>query len=143
MLAFSLSMDALAVALATGFGLGNVKTRHPIRLGVCFGLAQSLTVALGWVFGNSLRRHLAGGAAWLAFALLMLIGGKMVYEALRTRDDEEPPKDPSRGWSLLMLSAATSVDGVAVGVPLAALGVPIGRCCVLLPMRRAEAARPV
>jgi putative Mn2+ efflux pump MntP len=128
-LAVSLSMDALAVALAAGLGSNHARTRHPLRLGFCFGACQSLTVMMGWLVGMTLRRYLplAGGAAWLAFVLLTLLGGRMVFEAFRERDRLEVARDPSSGWRLLVLSAATSADGLVAGVPLAALGITIWR----------------
>jgi putative Mn2+ efflux pump MntP len=128
-LAVSLSMDSLAVALAAGLGPQEARARHPLRLGLCFGAFQSLTVILGWLVGVMVKRYLplAGGAAWFAFVLLTLLGGRMVFQAIRQRDEPEVDRDPSRGWSLLVLSAATSADGLVAGVPLAALGVTIWR----------------
>jgi putative Mn2+ efflux pump MntP len=62
---------------------------------------------------------------WLAFALLSLVGGKMLREAWRDEADQCPRGDPTRGWSLVLLSVATSIDALAVGLSLAILGVEI------------------
>ncbi len=125
-LALSLSMDAVAVALALGCGRPAPGVRAPLRLAACFGLAQSLTVVLGWLSGSALRAPLAGGAAWVAFGLLTARGTKMVLDAVRRRDVSVVAADPYSGWALLTLSAATSLDGLVVGVPLGPLGVRIG-----------------
>jgi putative Mn2+ efflux pump MntP len=119
-LALALSMDALAVALAVGFTLRDTKVRHPLRVGACFGLFQATTVLLGWLAGRTARRHIAEYVPWVAFALLALIGADMVREALR-REQRSITADATRGWTLIVLSLATSVDGLVVGVPLAML----------------------
>jgi putative Mn2+ efflux pump MntP len=62
---------------------------------------------------------------WIAFGLLAFIGGKMVYEALKHSDEEAEACDPTKGWRLVMLSIATSIDALAVGLSLALLGVSI------------------
>jgi putative Mn2+ efflux pump MntP len=62
---------------------------------------------------------------WIAFGLLAFIGGKMVYEALKKQDEDAEVCDPTKGWRLVMLSIATSIDALAVGLSLALLGVSI------------------
>ncbi len=118
-------MDALAVALATGLALGEVSPRQTFRLSFHFGLFQFLMPAIGWMAGLTVEAWIGGYDHWLAFGLLAAIGGKMIYEALTGMDEASDRRDPTRGFSLLVLSVATSVDALAVGISLGVLHVRI------------------
>ena len=115
-------MDAFAVAIATGIALGTVSGRQTFRLSFHFGLFQFLMPVIGYLAGMTMERHIEGYDHWLAFVLLGYIGGKMVYEGM-LRDEEEGSggKDPTRGMSLVVLSLATSIDALAVGISLGVL----------------------
>ncbi|MBE0595938.1 MAG: manganese efflux pump, partial [Desulfuromonadales bacterium] len=106
----ALAMDAFAVALGTGLNLQRLTGRHLFRLGFHFGLFQAGMPVLGWLAGISVQRWIAAYDHWIAFALLTLIGGKMIYEAVAGQSEEKSrgDRDPTRGWSLVMLSVATS-----------------------------------
>jgi putative Mn2+ efflux pump MntP len=114
-------MDALAVAIATGIALGTVSGRQTFRLAFHFGLFQFLMPVVGYLAGMTVERYIRGYDSWLAFALLGYIGGKMVYEGFREREEGNGAKDPTRGMSLVVLSVATSVDALAVGISLGVL----------------------
>lgn len=114
-------MDALAVAIATGVVLGEVSARQTFRLAWHFGLFQFMMPVIGWMAGLSVERYLSGYGAWLAFAFLAFIGGKMIVEAVRGRNEEKAPSDPTRGASLVVLSLATSIDALAAGLSLGVL----------------------
>lgn len=118
-------MDALAVALATGLALGDVSARQTFRLSFHFGLFQFLMPVIGWMAGLTIEAWIAGYDHWLAFGLLCTIGGKMIYEALTAMDEATSRRDPTRGLSLVVLSVATSVDALAVGISLGVLHVRI------------------
>jgi len=124
-IAVGLAMDALAVAIATGILLGNVSGRQTFRLSFHFGLFQFLMPIGGWLAGLSVERYLSGYDHWLAFGLLGLIGVKMIYEAVRKSGAERAVSDPTRGFSLVLLSVATSLDALAVGLSLGVLRVRI------------------
>lgn len=123
-LALALAMDAFAVALGTGTVLSRLTGRHIFRLAFHFGLFQALMPVIGWLAGQTVVRFVSAWDHWIAFALLALIGGRMIREAL---SDEEKPddRDPTRGFSLVMLSIATSIDALAVGFSLSVIGVSI------------------
>lgn len=123
-IAVALAMDAFSVAVATGISLPRLTGRHLFRLGWHFGLFQALMPVVGWHAGHSVRRWIAGYAHWVAFGLLIAIGLKMLWEARHPAAATERP-DPTRGWSLVALSVATSIDALAVGFSLSALGVDI------------------
>jgi putative Mn2+ efflux pump MntP len=125
-IAVGLAMDAFAVAVATGLALDQVTGRHRFRLGFHFGLFQFLMPVLGWAAGNELIAYIRAYDHWVAFALLSLVGGRMLWESREPRKDRDGPRaDPTRGWSLVTLSVATSLDALAVGFSMAALGVSV------------------
>ena len=124
-IAVALAMDAFAVALSAGLILPRLTGRHLFRFGFHFGLFQALMPILGWLAGVTVRSYIESFDHWLAFGLLTFVGGKMLFEAWQS--DEENPRegDPTRGLSLVMLSIATSIDALAVGLSLAILGIDI------------------
>ena len=122
-LACALAMDAFAVAIVTGLTLSPMTKRHVFRLAFHFGLFQALMPTIGWVAGSAVHRHVAAFDHWVAFGLLGFVGGKMIYGAVRgTSGDHAPPGDPTSGWTLVVLSVATSIDALAVGLSLAMIG---------------------
>lgn len=124
-IAIALAMDAFAVALTAGMVLPRLTGRHLFRFGFHFGLFQALMPVLGWLAGITVREQIESFDHWLAFTLLTLVGGKMLWEAWQGDEDNPREGDPTRGLSLLMLSIATSIDALAVGLSLAVLGVTI------------------
>jgi putative Mn2+ efflux pump MntP len=124
-IALALAMDAFAVALATGLALGRLTGRHLFRLGFHFGLFQAMMPVVGWLAGLTVQRWIAAYDHWLAFALLVFVGGKMIHEALARDPAVAREADPTRGMSLVLLSLATSIDALAVGLTLAVLRVSI------------------
>lgn len=120
--ALGLAMDAFAVSVATGLTVAPVTARHTFRIAFHFGLFQFLMPVLGWLAGREVADWIAGYDHWAAFALLSLVGGRMIWEA-RREDSGEAQGDPTRGWMLVTLSVATSLDALAVGFSMALLGV--------------------
>ena len=90
--AVALSMDALAVSIAAGVGLGRATVAQALRMGGCFGFFQAAMPLLGWLFGSTVSGHMEAFDHWLAFILLALIGGKMVLESRKAEDLPPPPK---------------------------------------------------
>ena len=123
-IAVALAMDAFAVALAAGLALSPLTGRHLFRLGFHFGLFQAMMPVLGWLAGLSVQSYISAYDHWIAFGLLAFVGTKMIREAFGD-EQEKAAKDPTRGWSLVMLSVATSIDALAVGLSLAMLRVDI------------------
>jgi manganese efflux pump family protein len=126
-IATALAMDAFAVSIAVGISLKRFEHRQLFRLSWHFGLFQSGMTVIGWGLGLTVRGFIETYASWLAFGLLMLIGGNMIREAFRR--DQNPDvtsrRDATRGLSLVVLSVATSIDALAVGLSLSLLGVSI------------------
>jgi len=123
-LAVGLAMDAFAVAVGAGITLDRVTARRTFRLGFHFGFFQFMMPVLGWAAGRSIYGWIKAFDHWVAFGLLAYVGTKMIVEALKP-PHERTPADPTKGWMLVTLSVATSIDAFAVGLSLAMLGVSI------------------
>lgn len=124
-LAFALAMDAFAVSVATGVCIRRASWRQTFRLAWHFGLFQALMPVLGWWLGMAVRGFVESYAPWIAFAMLAWVGGKMIKEAFADDDEREERGDPTRGKTLMVLSVATSIDALAVGLSLSLLGVSV------------------
>jgi putative Mn2+ efflux pump MntP len=124
-LAIALAMDAFAVALGCGLVLERLTARHLFRLGWHFGLFQAMMPVFGWLAGLTVQRWIESYDHWVAFALLAFVGGKMIREAFQDRETRASRDDPTRGMSLIMLSVATSIDALAVGLSLAIVGISV------------------
>ena len=124
-IAFGLAMDAFAVALGVSSALRTVTRRQYFRLSWHFGLFQALMPILGWGLGRFAAEILAACGHWVAFAILLFLGIKMILEARRPQELRTSPVDPTRGLNLVLLSVATSIDAFAVGVSMALLSLDI------------------
>ncbi len=122
--ALGLAMDAFAVSIAVGLSLPRLSRRHVFRLSFHFGLFQFLMPVAGWSSGRWIQQLLADYDHWAAFVLLAIIGGKMIAGSFRA-EEQQVHTDPTRGWALVMLSVATSIDAFAVGLSMAFLRVSI------------------
>ncbi len=132
-IAFGLAMDAFAVSVAAGLTLEQVTARHRFRLGFHFGLFQFLMPLLGWLAGKGIAAQVQAFDHWVAFGLLCLVGGKMIWESRATHEAPSVSRhDPTRGWSLVTLSVATSLDALAVGFSMAALGVSVWSASIII-----------
>jgi len=123
-IALGLAMDAFAVAIGAGLQLCGATPRQVFRLAWHFGLFQALMPIIGWLAGRTVSEYIEPVDHWIAFGLLAFIGGKMIYEAFQ-HDEEAEVCDPTKGWRMVMLSIATSIDALAVGLSLALLGTSI------------------
>ncbi|MBI5510255.1 MAG: manganese efflux pump [Deltaproteobacteria bacterium] len=132
-LAVGLAMDATAVAVGTSIALGRVTPRQVFRFAFHFGLFQFFMPVLGWLSGRSFIHYIQAVDHWLVFVLLTAIGAKAMHEAVTPEDGAARERsDPTRGKSLVLLSVATSIDALAVGLSLAMLEVQIWTPCVVI-----------
>jgi len=122
-LAAALAMDAFAVAVVAGLTLDTLTKRRVFRLSFNFGLFQGLMPTVGWIAGVAVHKYIAAFDHWVAFGLLVFVGGRMIYNSVWSGEREPRiPADPTKGWSLVLLSIATSIDALAVGLSLALIG---------------------
>ncbi len=119
-------MDACAVSLSAGVTMRTMKLRHALRMAAFFGAFQAIMPIAGWSVGRFAAGLIQSFDHWVAFFLLAIIGGKMIYEAIRKdAGDKEEKKDPHNVYILLTLAFATSIDAAAVGISLSFLQVTI------------------
>ena len=119
-LAVGLSMDAFAVSICKGLSVSKVKPIHAVIVGAYFGIFQALMPTIGFLLGTSFSSYINSYDHWIAFALLLLIGGNMIREAFK-KDDGENVDASFSFKSMVVLAIATSIDALAVGVSFAAL----------------------
>ncbi len=124
-IAVALAMDAFAVAIAAGVMLKKISFRQNFRLAWHFGLFQAMMPVLGWSAGLSIRGWIADYDHWVAFGLLAFVAQGMLRAAFKKETDGEERKDPTRGLTMVMLSVATSIDALAVGLSLSMISVSI------------------
>ncbi|GAB4473039.1 MAG: manganese efflux pump MntP family protein [Anaerolineales bacterium] len=123
-LALGLAMDAFAVSLGVGTSSISYNTRSKLRLAFHFGIFQAGMTLFGWLGGTTIETLIRNIDHWIAFALLAYVGGKMVWGGFHEQQ-ESYSSDPTRGGLMVLLSVATSIDALAVGLSMAILGAPV------------------
>lgn len=123
-IAISLAMDAFAVCISAA-STGMISDRRAIfRLSFHFGLFQFLMPVIGWFIGLKILAYIVFIDHWIAFALLAYVGGKMIQES-QNKDEQFQKSNPSKGMNLVILSVATSIDALAVGLSIGILNLEI------------------
>lgn len=130
LIAASLAMDALAVSITIGICREGIQIRHALKVALFFGGFQALMPAIGYLAGISVAGLIAPVDHWVAFALLVFVGGRMLYETLHEKaieddDDACPVEDPIGTRPLLLMAVATSIDALAAGISLALGQLPV------------------
>ncbi|MDD3429396.1 MAG: manganese efflux pump MntP family protein [Oscillospiraceae bacterium] len=127
LIAIGLSMDAFAVSVCKGLGMQKLNLRHGVVIALFFGVFQGVMPFIGWALGRQFEQYITSVDHWIAFVLLLIIGGKMLWEALTDKDENAPAKDCSKLdlKELTLLAVATSIDALAVGITFAFLQVSI------------------
>ena len=135
LIAIGLAMDCFAVSLGVGTA-GTANGPRPIfRLFFHFGLFQAGMTLLGWLAGKTVVNYIASVDHWVAFGLLAFVGVRMIRGGLQKAGEEaqvDSLADPSRGLTLVILSIATSIDALAVGLSLALLDVNVVGAALLI-----------
>lgn len=125
LIAVGLSMDSLAVSITCGAILKKFRIKHIFRIALFMGIFQGIMPLIGWLSGIAFQKHIANFDHWIAFGLLSIIGGKMLYEGLFGNDEASKRFDPTKAATLLGLALATSIDALAVGVSFAMLKIEV------------------
>jgi len=119
LIAFGLAMDSFSVSITNGLTRNFVKVTDALKIGIFFGFFQAIMPVFGWLAGVNVIEFIAGFDHWIAFGLLSFIGCRMMYESIK-KDARKVIGSLSLGV-LLMLSLATSIDALAVGLSLSFL----------------------
>jgi manganese efflux pump family protein len=124
LIALGLAADAFAVSISAGSAGATTKPRAMFRLSFHFGLFQFLMPILGWLAGLSIEHYIQSFDHWIAFGLLIWVAIHMIQSA-QNSNERIMQQDPTRGMILVILSVATSIDALAIGLSLALLQVSI------------------
>jgi len=122
--AIGLAMDTFAISIASGMTIKKSKFRHAVRMALSFGIFQAVMPVLGWLAGWGVKDFIEHIDHWIAFGLLSFIGAKMIYESTKLEKMEERNEFLAFG-TLMLLSLATSIDALAVGLTFAFLDIEI------------------
>ena len=124
LIAVGLAMDSFAVSITAGLILKEFSSKHFIRIAFYMGLFQALMPIIGWMIGVSFKHYIVSFDHWIAFLLLLGLGGKMIYDDLKC-EDEHCCFDPQKRLVVMGLALATSIDALVVGVNFAFLDMSI------------------
>lgn len=130
LLAVGLSMDAFAVSVCKGLAMKRTAFRQCAVCGVWFGGFQALMPMIGYLLGTRFERFIHAFAPWIAFLLLLLIGGNMIREALG--GEEEDASAALDAKTMFLMAVATSIDALAVGITFACVPVDIFAASALI-----------
>lgn len=125
LIALGLSADCFVVALSGGISKLNHSWSRILRVSFSFGLFQALMPVLGWLAGRTVVELIADYDHWVAFAMLAIVSGRMLWESFRPERSQGKEVDITRGLLLITLSIATSIDALAVGLSFAFLNLNI------------------
>ena len=123
LIAVSMSMDAFAVSICKGLSVRRVTLKQCLAVGGWFGGFQGIMPVIGFVLTSLFASLITSISHWVAFGLLLMIGGNMIREALDP--DEEEVDDSFAFMTMLTLAVATSIDALAMGVTLKLSGANI------------------
>lgn len=133
-----LSMDAFAAAVCRGLQMkGRIVKTQMLIIALLFGGFQALMPAIGYLLGSQFEQYIKAVDHWIAFGLLLFIGGKMVVDVIRSRLASEgcsceDKEEPFSVGSVVLMALATSIDALAVGISFACLEVQIVPACLLI-----------
>lgn len=134
LIGIGLSMDAFAVAICKGLAMRCINYRHTLIIALSFGGFQALMPYIGWLLGSRFARYITRYDHWIAFLLLLFIGGKMIWDTLHegNGDDIDFAGERLDIKELLLMAVATSIDALAMGITFAFLSVKIGVACGII-----------
>lgn len=125
LLSISLAMDAFSVSVCKGLSMKRIDYRGGAATALSFGIFQAVMPVIGYFLGSSFASYITSFSHWVAFVLLGFIGGKMIWEAFHDDDDKKESAYRFNFKELIILSIATSIDALAVGIVFAAENVNI------------------
>jgi len=117
-IAIGLSMDAFAVSITLGLSVKKLKIKEVLIPGIYFGLFQTIMPLTGYFAGTFFAGKIQNLDHWIAFVLLAIIGGKMIWESF-SKEEKKVNENPFQFIKMLLLAVATSIDALAVGITFA------------------------
>ncbi len=130
-IAVSLSADCFAVSLCGSACMGKLSRLQVLRTAFAFGFAQFIMPVVGWLAGRTVVNIISAYDHWVAFGLLALVGGHMIWESTKS-EGQEQETDITKGVRLFTLALATSIDSLAVGLSFALLEIGIIQASLII-----------
>lgn len=129
-IAIGLSMDSFAVSVSNGLAIPKITFQRAVPIAFSLAFFQGLMPLLGWLSGVGLESYIKEFDHWIAFILLGLIGGKMVFEGIFETSESAPTK--LKKSTIIMQSIATSIDAFVVGISFAFLNISIAKPVIII-----------
>lgn len=130
-LAIGLSMDTFAVSLSAGVALKQFRPMYTFKMALWLAIFQGVMPVIGWLLGREFVSYIQSCDHWIAFALLLFLGAKMIYEALFAKE-EDKCFIPTRTITLIQMGVATSIDALAIGVSFAFLKINMWQAITMI-----------
>lgn len=127
-----LSMDAFAASVCKGLQSSRINWTQALITAFSFGLFQAVMPLIGWALGSSFAAYIEPVDHWVAFVLLAAVGGKMLWDAFHEDDGCDCEDGRFSIRELLMLSVATSIDALVVGISFSMTDMSIGLAVVVI-----------
>jgi manganese efflux pump family protein len=130
-IALGLSLDAFTVALANSTIISDLHIKHGFRMAVYFGFFQFMMPIIGWAAGKTFSTYIINFDHWIAFGLLAFVGGRMILAGLKSSQDTDGSCDDTSRLdcrnlpTLFLMSIATSIDAMAIGLSFAMINIDI------------------
>lgn len=132
--ALGLAMDCFAVAIAFGLFMNRLRFFPAFRIAFLFGFFQALMPLLGWLLGLQFKDYICSVDHWIAFILLVLLGGRMIYADFCKRKKKVLPPllNPYKLRVVLSLAVVTSIDALAVGLSFSLLEINLWQTVLMI-----------
>ena len=131
LIAVGLSMDVFAVSISSGIVIKNIRLGGALKIALMFGLFHVIMLMVGWLSGIGFKDYIQELDHLIGFGLLFIIGCKIVYEGLKT-EKKKKQSNPANTWVLIILSIATSIDALVVGLSFALLDLLIVTTAIII-----------
>ena len=132
LISIGLAMDAFGVSIGKGLSMPVGENRRKVTLAFLFGLFQFLMPIIGWLIGRQFIDVISEWDHWIIFGLLGYLGIAMIREGLSDEDDEDDDKQFLGVWEMMMLSVATSLDAMAVGLTFAFMPINVWEASAMI-----------
>lgn len=111
-----LSIDSLAASITTGACVRNIKIKYILKVAAYMAIFQGVMPLVGWLIGSSFKSIIENYDHWVAFILLFIIGGKLIYDGIKNNGETEPNTEPAKDLMLAGMALATSIDAMIMGI---------------------------
>lgn len=127
LISFGLSIDSLAASITTGASIDKIKKRYVLKVALFMAFFQGTMPLLGWLLGVNSKQFIEAYDHWVAFSLLLVIGGKLIYDGITDNSDDENEqlKTPTSNLILAGMALATSIDAMVIGIGFGVISVNI------------------